>query len=363
MPALDCLRGVAILAVVVYHAFDGIAASYGTALPRWQYRLFHAAEGGYLGVHLFFVLSGFLISGILLDTRNNRDYYRKFYLRRALRILPAFLLTCLVLVICRAIPWTFLFASIFFLANFALHHATSAYYTGFWSLSVEEQFYLFWPTLLRAVQRRQVFAVAATLVVLTPVLRFILAHFGPPLGDIRYKPWAVLDFFAIGAVSAVLVRSARARLRLRTIAAGLLAFSAFLFASRFLLNRAGWLSPAVLDATDLCPWVFLFGSAVLFAFLTPRAAATIPGRALAFLGFISYGLYLCHALFLHVAQTHWDLGPVVDAYFWRHLSYRILFMTVVSILVAWLSRSTFEQYFLKLKPRQRETLTNTPVAP
>lgn len=88
MPELDTLRGVAVLLVLFFHAFH-LSAYHATALP-WANWIFAATSTGWAGVNLFFVLSGFLITGILLDTRFEPGYYRRFYTRRALRILPAY---------------------------------------------------------------------------------------------------------------------------------------------------------------------------------------------------------------------------------------------------------------------------------
>src|ERR1700744_1028317 len=90
MPELDVLRGLAIFSVVLYHGlyWDG-----GHTTSKIMKLIVKASVFGWLGVNLFFVLSGFLITGILLDTKGRPDYYRRFYLRRVQRILPAYLAT------------------------------------------------------------------------------------------------------------------------------------------------------------------------------------------------------------------------------------------------------------------------------
>lgn len=85
MPELDSIRGIAILAVVIYHGFYWQVDL--TAFTRWQSILLTLTWPGRLGVNLFFVLSGFLITGLLLDSKAKPDYYKRFYVRRALRIL------------------------------------------------------------------------------------------------------------------------------------------------------------------------------------------------------------------------------------------------------------------------------------
>ena len=88
MPELDSLRGVAILAVLLYHGF---AWKFGaTGFPRPASVFMNITRGGWAGVNLFFILSGFLITGILLEAKASPDYYHRFYRRRILRILPAY---------------------------------------------------------------------------------------------------------------------------------------------------------------------------------------------------------------------------------------------------------------------------------
>src|SRR5215467_6828500 len=122
MPELDSLRGIAILTVVFYHGFS----QYQTAgMPALERAFLLATQWGWLGVNLFFVLSGFLITGILLDSKSKPQYYRRFYIRRALRILPAYcllLVTLLVLprigLVDRHISWSFVGLSFVYLSNF-----------------------------------------------------------------------------------------------------------------------------------------------------------------------------------------------------------------------------------------------------
>jgi peptidoglycan/LPS O-acetylase OafA/YrhL len=116
----------------------------------WMRYPLRAALFGITGVQLFFVLSGFLISGILIDTAASKGYYRKFYMRRALRILPAYLLMLTVLWVDHAVSWRFVLAGLLYVANMAsLVGAGSSEYGPLWSLAVEEQFYLIWPVFVR----------------------------------------------------------------------------------------------------------------------------------------------------------------------------------------------------------------------
>ena len=118
MPELDTIRGLAILGVVFYHGFYW--ARDLSPYSRWQQIFLKTMSVGQYGVNLFFVLSGFLITGILLGTRGREDYYKRFYLRRALRILPAYYLTLLIVVAFRLTSKGFLLMSLMYSSNLSL---------------------------------------------------------------------------------------------------------------------------------------------------------------------------------------------------------------------------------------------------
>ncbi|HET7321134.1 MAG TPA: acyltransferase [Longimicrobiaceae bacterium] len=109
MPELDSIRGIAVLMVVVYHAF--FWSNQSPAYSGFTRALLKATQPGWLGVQLFFVLSGFLITGILCDTRERTDYFQRFYSRRALRILPAYFAMLAVLATLHIAQLPFLIAS------------------------------------------------------------------------------------------------------------------------------------------------------------------------------------------------------------------------------------------------------------
>src|SRR5258708_484016 len=171
MPELDTLRGIAVSMVVLFHAF---AFTYGlNGLSGVPKMLVGMTMCGSTGVNLFFVLSGFLITGILLDTRSRTDYYKRFYLRRALRILPLYyaVLVLLLLVVRaglvqRHVSWAFLGLSAVYLSNVTDLFGVPMQYGVLWSLAVEEHFYLLWPAAVRALSLRRVIACAAGVVAL-----------------------------------------------------------------------------------------------------------------------------------------------------------------------------------------------------
>ncbi len=160
MPELDSMRGIAVLMVLFLH---GMAAPLNANLSRLGQTMLSVSQYGGVGVNLFFVLSGFLITGILIANRGRPDYYRRFYARRALRILPALYATLIVLLLGGLIGWRFVMVSLLFLANFAPLLGLPLQYPVLWSLAVEEHFYMLWPAIVRKFSSRcQVVLIIAT---------------------------------------------------------------------------------------------------------------------------------------------------------------------------------------------------------
>ena len=141
MPELDTLRGIAVLMVFLFHGFEEMVAP-GPIRPLWQRWTLAIIQQGWTGVNLFFVLSGFLITGILLDSRRKPQYFSRFYYHRVLRILPAYYLLLLVLF---TLHYTgifpgvdvikFLGLCVIYLANLAILFGVTVHYWPLWSLA------------------------------------------------------------------------------------------------------------------------------------------------------------------------------------------------------------------------------------
>ena len=225
MPELDSVRGLAILMVLFYHCFYW-QIDLGK-FPRIE-RLFLASMWtGRLGVNLFFVLSGFLITGLLVDSRGRPDYYRRFYIRRALRILPAYFATLAVLAVAGT-SWKFLGLSFVYLANLTPLFGVAIAYPVLWSLAVEEHFYLCWPMVVRQLTNRGILLTAAAVVAVSPLLRLLTYSICARNGRVSYEvfdyTWNSADGLACGAALAVWLREFRpGRKNVAWVAAGLLA--------------------------------------------------------------------------------------------------------------------------------------------
>jgi peptidoglycan/LPS O-acetylase OafA/YrhL len=357
MPGLDVVRGLAILMVLAYHGVASHQEVFGLYHSRSITLLRGIFGYGTYGVYLFFVLSGFLITGILIESRDSPGYYKNFYLRRALRILPAYLLMLAVLKSTHWISWRFLLASLLYFSNMSRLFGVGTEYGPLWSLSVEEQFYLTWPLLVRRLSRKSLLRLSIVILVFTPVLRLALLYAPPALHDIHYKTWAVADFFAAGALLAIAARNPDMRVRLLRLAPVLLFSGAALLIGCLLLSPLpNSFAAKLLTALWLEPILLLSGGMVLFGFLRPGVARLPAVRPFIFLAKISYGLYLCHAAIFICMDKYISvygnphLGPLPMLFF------RFLFESLVAIAVAALSRYTFEEFFLRLKPKHRQAL-------
>ena len=202
IPELDGLRGLAIVMVMVYH-LTLLAAPFARS-AFLKSTLVQAASMGWAGVDLFFVLSGFLISSILLKTRRDPHYFKNFYARRVLRIFPLYYLFIAVMFIflpffspkldpgvARA-GWPFFALYLhnwLYIPKFADHFfiIVPAYISPIWSLAIEEQFYFLWPSVVYFLNRRKLFVFSIVVVVIALLIRVSLVLFS--------SNWASLEYF------------------------------------------------------------------------------------------------------------------------------------------------------------------------
>jgi peptidoglycan/LPS O-acetylase OafA/YrhL len=352
MPALDGLRGIAIL-LVLAHGFDVIQTTHGLG-----HAVDLALDLGWIGVQLFFVLSGFLITGILLDTRTQPGYYKKFLVRRVLRIFPLYYGTLFIAFFIAPhfvhVPaghgdhqiwlWTYL-------ENFAApFDRGEPVFPHFWSLAVEEQFYIIWPLVVLVVARRGVLAVGAVLVALAIAARiYVRARYGE-MAAYMFTPCR-MDALAIGAIAAALIRGERFRSMIAHHKASLLAGVGFaIVIGGAVLGHLLREGPNMQTAGYT---VIALGFAVILVAALPQRR--LPARLLGWaplrtIGLYSYGMYVFHAP-LHVyvglpilERLHATQG--VPAGFIYALA-----MTLLTLGLAALSYHLFEVRFLRLKPK------------
>lgn len=353
-PELDGLRGVAVIAVVVYHC-RLVAEPDST----WQALYFQIADMGWIGVDLFFVLSGFLITGILLRTKDDKHYFRQFYVRRALRVLPLYYLSIIL------IPVAFYLCD----ASTSIEFASLPYWVHlqnwlpmldiplerrlghFWSLGVEEQYYLIWPALiLFAARWNYVHRMCLALLGATFAIRAVLAISGSYVAAYS-ATISRLDGLVVGGLLAYLLyRDGTLATRRRAAGWTLSLCGGFILLVAILGRGFNGLEPMVV-LLGLLPVALCLGSVLVLA-LTARPDGGLrlflKNGALRFVGKISFGVYVFHWPLVVLLLGIWPKGGTG---FWLD---QISFLGVVlsgSLAVAWFSYRFFEKPILDLKDR------------
>ncbi|MGP0063323.1 MAG: acyltransferase family protein [Isosphaeraceae bacterium] len=303
VPALDGVRGLAILAVLMSHFLPALADAFRTS---WAREIVSYAGLGAWGVDLFFVLSGFLITGILLDTRDSPDYWRSFFGRRALRIFPLYYVFLIGLYVTNAPKgeaWTF----VFHLSNWRtdLGISSNVLTWHFWSLAIEEQFYFVWPIVLGLLPARRVGTICLLIALTSVVARGIAAWSGAGIETLHRMTPLALDGLAIGSYLAWAVRHRQLqadRLTRFALPVGLgsaiaiyalgkinVPFAAVMVVGRAVVSIGG-------------------GALVLMAVAGPATVGRLLAcRPLRVMGKYCYGLYLLHPIIVvkGITRTHW----------------------------------------------------------
>lgn len=360
VPELDGLRGIAILLVIVSHYLG----------DYWP-----VASVGWTGVSLFFVLSGYLITGILLDAKTGPYYFRNFYARRTLRIFPLYYLVLfLIFVVGPLIPsldseefrnlarhqvwlWTYTM-NIYTAFNAVI--GTNLFAGGwvevlhFWSLCVEEQFYLVWPLIVLLTTRRQLIGVCVICVAGALTLRayFATEQYNP---EPYFFTLCRIDDLAAGAFIAAIARGRGGLERLAACASwtAILALWVLLGVGM----EVGHFFQLDARVQTWGYWAFgvLYASLVVFA-LTTRMHGTfrwiLRNTVLRSYGQYSYAIYIFHwglspLLFARIAPLETmteQFGSQTAA-----LAVRVIIVAIVSWGIGWISWHVYEKHFLKLK--------------
>lgn len=336
IPELQGLRGIAVLAVVFYHCHPRLTGTW----------IYDASLWGWAGVNLFFVLSGFLITSILLESRTKPKYFRNFYGRRVLRIWPVYVLLLVVVYLeapwfigpsigeaIRTAPW---WAYIFFLQNL-FHIALPPAVGPTWSLAIEEQYYVLWAPLVRALKRPWMLALAPALaLVASPLIRYAnFYHWMTPTNTLIH-----LDGIAWGSLLAVGLH----RLRLRRRVWVLLGIGGMI---------AGfWAAATVAGGTSLLDSALGVGFAgtVLAAIASTGARnplnLALARGPLAYFGRISYGMYMIHiSVFIFFGWFDLKMDPYGIPGNLAIVGFRLAMSTLIASAM-WYG---FESQILKLK--------------
>jgi peptidoglycan/LPS O-acetylase OafA/YrhL len=355
---LDGVRGVAILLVLLHH---GIDASFTVITPGEKIFKLLFATYGWVGVDLFFVLSGYLITGILLDAKGRPSFFSHFYMRRILRIFPvyfitlgfAFIILPLAVPSSRALfplselPW---FAA--YLTNYK--HNLISPLGHFWSLCIEEQFYLVWPLLVYYCPPQKLPRLCLLFMAVPLMLRVIGYFSGFSMDVIHFWSIMRIDSLAYGALLVTLAR-ARGLITLRVPARWLAITTGTILVVLYVKTRG--FSRCPLTETVGLTVLALFFASMIVLLLTDSNGNPITrafnAGLLRSLGKYSYAIYIINwplvVGFRHLCQNSDGLLP---RFYGSQVPFAILFCAgtaVLSYLAALSSWQLLEKHCLKLK--------------
>ncbi len=351
IPALDGLRGIAVLTVMIFH-FTIFGEMTADNFLDAAYRGFIIV--GWSGVDLFFVLSGFLITGIILDAKESPHFFRNFYGRRFLRIFPLYyvFLALYFFVIGHFFPaftqqtvgqeaWYWTYTCNILAARQGYLDSTISH---FWSLAVEEQFYLVWPLLAYLLSSRALLRTCLGLMVASLTLRTVLVSHHAPFPVFYGLTPCRIDTLAAGAIVALLLRGSTPREFLvasaRKVLVAMTAVLAILFVWRHGLHN----HDAVVGTLGYTVVALTYSSLTLLAVMAPPTSSLtrwLSDPRLRFFGRYSYGMYVLHAPLGHALLRAGIVIPRFPRVAGSHLPLQALFivggigLTTLGALVSW----------------------------
>jgi len=363
VPALDGLRGLAILLVMLLHFVGNTTATNG--LERG---LVYLTGQGLVGVDLFFVLSGFLITGILFDSKDEH-FFRNFYVRRTLRIFPLYygvLIVCFIVLPAAGFStaaldeldqnqaWLWLYG-----ANF--RHALEgrwalSYLNHFWSLAIEEHFYLVWPVLVWFTRSRPTALLWTSLGIAagSRIAGVVAAAWSPSPTIALMTPFQ-LQGIAFGGALAILARLPGGADAIGRWTPRVAIGAAAALTGGFVLHRFGGAGEVLFGALRPTLFILLLACLMSFGVFYPNSLPSqlLRGRMLRFLGTYSYGLYVYH----HFVSYYFLERGTEFALAERLGSHTVAVLVqatagfAISILAAMASYHLYEKRFLALKDR------------
>ncbi len=347
---LDSIRAIAVLLVILTHW-----------IPRAN--LHERIPYGEVGVDIFFVLSGFLISGILFANRKNAELLsipklavvKKFYIRRTLRIFPIYYLTIFMLLLFSESTGTHIKTAFSYFLTYTsnfyfFQHGWDGIISHLWSLAVEEQFYLIWPWIILFVNKKYLFHVISCFILIGVFSQYFM--YGQKMNTVL--TFTCFDAFGMGALLAWLNTYAPEKLKKFYPAISVIAVVSVIFLVIGMLQKKWIFIPVRTISSCMAVWLITYiilhnkTNTLKFKFI-------FNNRVLIFLGKISYGLYLYHNLIPTLNANVIDkfINPLLPDILYNNYTEKILLLenTILLLLISWLSYIFIERWFLNLKEK------------
>ncbi len=361
---LDGLRGISVILVIAFHIFK--RADYFTKHETLHF-ITSLTYIGWLGVDIFFTLSGFLITSILLKTKSENNYFRNFYARRILRIFPLYYVFIIVMLaflptlapyynsnISTAIPFLFLYAQnwmgILGLTGLPAIMAVT------WSLAIEEQFYLMWPAMVYYTRRETLIKTGLGIIFLSIVLRILGVLFWNNTAQMTsffyFNTFTRFEELVFGALLASLFANPDWRERIRQFSLPIFLFSFSIFIALCVYMFPGLIPyysnlPLTLWSYTLIP---LFSASLIAILVTYPENSLVRilfrNRILTFFGKYSYSMYL-----LHMPVALLLLDPLYNMRIrgWKMYVAYIVLTYAITALGSLLTWNLLEKHMLNLK--------------
>lgn len=374
VPALDGLRGVAILSVMLFHLIT--ACGYGS--DAWVTRkIIGLAVSLWSGVDLFFVLSGFLITGILLRARDQPSYFKNFYMRRALRIFPLYYAALVVMFLilphfrifdtpgvrrvydAQGWLWAYSENIAILVHNEDFFDPDPLWVGHFWSLSVEEHFYLVWPMVVYFCRPRTLVIVSLALIAATPLIRGVMLLYHLDMAMIFTQTFSRTDELAVGGLVAVMARRFSYPELARYARWAVTGSIAYVIVAMAIQRGPFWWGHWTALGLGFTALAVGAAGLVIFA-LSPQGnplSRFLEARPLLLLGKYSYGAYVLHVplqpLLMRLVPPA-EIGALASGL--GHAGSRVVGLLgfaslglALTLIGAMLSFHLYEQPFLRLK--------------
>ncbi len=358
IPELDGLRGLAILAVMSFHYLNNQLVHAESQFAR---ALYTVTSFGWVGVDLFFVLSGYLIGNILILNKNATNYFSVFYWRRFVRIIPTYYFALALFLFARAIPgvdenyflsgnlvipfWSYwLLLQNFFMADLANLGNSALSVT--WSIAIEEQFYILFPLIVFFVNTRLLPVILAVVIILASIVRLQFDHWIPAYVLLPSR----MDALAFG----IFIAHLKNETDLKSLADKYYYWLLFLFATLMVALGGLYLYYGDLGPVKHSLFAVIFSILLIIA-LTKKStwfAAFLRWPVLMWIGTISYSLYLLHYFILGVVHHMFGNTQGIGMYTPRDIGVSLVALGM-SFLIAWVTYHKIEMPMVALGKRMK----------